>query len=232
MFSGIVDEYNGDKLYKYYSYSDCIAEMFAPVINMTLRYRNPGSFNDPYDCAIAAKINGEIQSIRSAEMSGVYVCSLTTSFDDILMWSHYASKHEGFVVEYDVKELKKINYQQMETFSKISYSDDISLRNLLSSNSDKEIVKAIYHKAGCWCYENEIRSVIYGMESEGPIDIKLECDCISGIFLGSGFLKRRNGKIPPFLQRWNKDKKLYYMQLSYDKYKLEKRQDILDEWFE
>lgn len=229
MFSGIVEEYDGEKLYKYYSYSNCMEEMFAPVRNMTLRYGNPNSFNDPYDCYIAAKLDGEIQPIRSA---GIYVCSLTTSFDDIFMWSHYGSNHEGFVVEYDVKELKKINYQQMETFSKVSYFDDISLRNFFSSNPDKELVEAIYHKAKCWSYENEVRSVIYGMESEGPIDIKLECDCISGIFLGSRFRKRRNGKIPHFLKRWNKDKKLYYMQLSSDKYKLEKRQDILDEWFE
>ncbi|WP_277056807.1 DUF2971 domain-containing protein [Treponema socranskii] len=207
-------------------------EMFAPVLNMTLRYRNPNSFNDPYDCYIAAKLDGEIQPIRSA---GVYVCSLTTSFDDMLMWSHYASNHGGFVVEYDAKELKKIDKYQMESFSKVSYSDDILLRNLLSSNNDnsnKEIVEAIYHKARCWSYENEIRSVIYEIESEMPIDIQLESNCISGIFLGSHFIKRRNGKIPHFLQNWKEKKKLYYMQLSSNMYKLEKKQDIADQLFE
>lgn len=232
MFSGIAEEFKGEKLYKYYSYNNNTNEMFAPILNLTLRYRTPNSFNDPYDCYIAAKLNGKIQSVRANQMNEVFVCSLTSSSHDILMWSHYASNHKGFVVEYNLNELKKIPNSQMETFSKVTYSDDIPLRNFFSSNADAEIVNAIYHKASCWKYENEIRSVIYGSSQNPYKDLKLENNCISGVILGSHFMKERNGKIPNFLKSWKEENKLYYMQLLSDKYELEKRSDIEDNFFE
>lgn len=234
MFSGYTDEYDSKKLYKYYSYNDCMDNMFAPVINHTLRYRNPIFFNDPYDCYIAAKVNGQIQSVRSNQMNGVFVCSLTAISDAILMWSHYASNHEGFVIEYDYEELKKINYQQMEVFSKVIYSDDIIVKDFFSSNAEKAVVQAIFHKSLCWNYENEIRSVIYNgcKKEEKYIDITLNSNAISAVLLGSHFIKKREGKIPAFLKRLHHDKKLYYMQLLSDKYHLEKRNDIKNDWFE
>ena len=125
MFKNDMKKYSGTKLYKYYSYNDCVDDMFVPVLYNTLRYRSPSSLNDPYDCYISSKINGKIQSIRDTEMKTVYVCSMTKSCDDLLMWAHYASNHRGYVVEYDVEKLKKIEEKQIEEFSEVGYSDDI-----------------------------------------------------------------------------------------------------------
>jgi hypothetical protein len=45
-------------------------------------------------------------------------CSLSETFDDILMWSHYASSHIGFVIEFDFED-SKIDHH----FQKINYVD-------------------------------------------------------------------------------------------------------------
>lgn len=232
MFSGYTDEYKGKNLYKYYSYNDCMENMFAALRKKTLRFRNPSFFNDPYDCYIAATINGQIESVRSNQMSGVFVCSLTTKYDDILMWSHYASNHEGFVIEYNYEELKKIKHPQMEVFSKVNYSDDIIIKNFFTSNGEESVIRAIFHKSLCWNYENEIRSVIYDGSNKKYIDISLNSNAISAIILGSHFIKKREGKIPAFLKSFNTENKLFYMQLLSDKYQLEKRNDINNDWFE
>ena len=47
--------------------------------------------------------------------------SLSESFDDILMWSHYASSHSGFVVEFDFDE----TFMKKHHFQKIHYTDNL-----------------------------------------------------------------------------------------------------------
>lgn len=232
MSKGIAKKYTGEKLYKYYSYNDCIKEMFSPVTKETLRYRNPNTFNDPYDCYIAYNNGTEIKSVKKAQMETVYVCSLTTSYDNLLMWSHYASSHTGFVVEYDVKELKKIKHRQMEIFSYVEYSNEIPYRVFFSSenNNNNQIVQAVYHKPECWEYEKEVRSVIYDLDKD-YVDINVQ-GCISAIILGSQLMGKFGGKLPYFLQTWKSENRLFYMQLEADKYNLKKCSDFKDEWFD
>lgn len=237
MFGGYATEFNGDKLYKYYSYSPNMCEMFAPVLNNTLRYRTPNSFNDPYDCYIARTLNGNIEAIRKREMEGVFVSSLTTSDENLLMWTHYASEHKGFVVEYDTQKLKSIDEPQMETFSYVKYEDDIVIKDFIKEFvnpklAEEVVVKAIFHKSSCWSYENEIRSVLYGRHSDNNfIDINLPEDSISAIILGSHFFVATKCVVPSCLKQWKENGKLFYMQLASDAYKLERRDDIQDGWF-
>ncbi|MBP3709667.1 MAG: DUF2971 domain-containing protein [Treponema sp.] len=234
IFSGYTREYKGEKLYKYYSFDCCPDKMFAPIINKTLRYRTPMSFNDPYDCYIAANLNQSITSVRETEMKEVLVCSLTETDNDILMWSHYASSHKGFVVEYDMKKLNEINERQIEIFSHVEYSDSIVYRSFSAQDSDKDIVQAIYHKSLCWEYEKEVRSVVYGSpDSIGGEykDVQLPEESISAVILGSYFMSETKGNIPSILKPWYEGYKLHYMQLQADKYKLERKKDFKEEWF-
>lgn len=237
MDSNTLDKYDGEKVYKYYSYNDCMLKMFAPFLAKTLRYKKYTSFNDPYDCYIASDFNGNIQSIRKCEMETVFVCSMTNKKDDILMWSHYASSHTGFVIEYDVKELLK-NLYSLHDAEKflfcVKYDADIKLRTLLNldaKNSRDEILKAIISKYECWKYENEVRSVFYDMRDDDFIDISITEKCISAIILGCNFIKQRNGRIPKFLQSLNNDKKLFYIKPCSDKYELKLESGLENKWF-
>lgn len=225
MFSGMAEKYKGQKLYKYYSYNDDMQKMFAPLLNNTLRFTEWNKFNDPYDCYIASNKN---ESMRNNLMETVFVCSLAQSGDDILMWSHYATNHKGFVIEYDVDSFRKINEKQIESPSFVEYSDTIT-----HYNSSNDIIHAIFHKAKCWEYEKEVRSVYYGSPDGKGLykDIALSENSISAIYLGSQFIASQNGKIPFFLKKWHEQEKLFYMQMQSDQYKLKPKNDFRDSWF-
>lgn len=239
MKSDELKRYDGQKLYKYYSYNVCMQEMFLPFLRKTLRYKKCKAFNDPYDCYIAAKTGREIKSVRDSQMENVHVCCLTVSRDDILMWSHYASNHTGFVVEYDVREMVNVflssPYRMEKSFFSVGYSNDIKTKTLLSSNmqiNESELLQAIFHKYSGWEYEREVRSVIYELTTNDFIDLPINEKCISSIILGCNFIAKCNGKVPKFLRDLNDDKKLYYMQLCSDKYELELKSNLEDKWFE
>ncbi|QHX42182.1 DUF2971 domain-containing protein [Treponema vincentii] len=226
-----------NKIYKYYSY-DCDEEkMFAPFLKNTLRYRHPSSLNDPYDCYICKKNGGFYESIRKIEMRNVFVCSLTTSCDDILMWSHYATNHQGFVLEYDLEKLRTINECQLEDFSYVEYSDDViekTTRDFLSdTSSERKSLKAIFHKSKCWEYEKEIRSVLYGsLYSKNDYhDITLPDNSISAVILGSHFISKHKS-IPKLLQNMYINNQLFYMQLQAGSYRLQKECGSLEEYFD
>lgn len=225
MFNNIAEEYKGQKLYKYYSYNKDMCKMLAPILYNTLRFTKCDNLNDPYDCYIASNKN---KSMRNSLMETVYVCSFTRNFDDILMWSHYATNHKGFVVEYDVDSLRKINEVQIEYFSSVEYSNEI-----IHYDSDDAIITAIFHKAKCWEYEKEVRAAYYGSPKGNEIikDIILPNDSIFAIYLGSQFIASQKGKIPFLLKEWNEQGKLFYMQMQSDQYKLKPKNDFRDSWF-
>lgn len=81
--------------------------------------------------------------------------SLTTNPDSILMWSHYARKNSGFLLEFDTEKLKKtkgffgpfhINYTF--NFRKVDADEKSSFLNLLYMTNIKH---------ACWSYEEEWR---------------------------------------------------------------------------
>lgn len=229
-------KYKGKKLYKYYSFNPCPYKMFAPIINNTLKYTRPEEFNDPYDCYITMRNRNHKESIRKDEMINVHICSFTTRYNNILMWSYYATNHKGFVVEYDVgklEEIKKINGlfdSQIEKFSAVKYTNDI-----ICGLGEEKIIDAIFHKAKCWKHEHEVRSAYYG-DSESNCKSKAKClivpeDAVSAIILGAQYVAEMKGKIPRFLESWKEKKKLHYMQLLSDKYKLERKKCFNEEWF-
>lgn len=225
------------KIYKYYSYNCDEEKMFAPFLKNTLRYRQPDSFNDPYDCYICEKNGMQYESIRQRTMGNIFVCSLTTSYDDILMWSHYASNHQGFVIEYDLETLREISDRQIEDFSLVEYSDNIIEKTtadfLQEEKSVEKNLQAIFHKSKCWEYEKEIRSVYYGplISKNKDHDIILPENSISAIILGSHFISRYK-RIPKFLKNMYKKNCLFYMQLQAGSYQLTKESVGIENYFD
>ena len=54
-------------------------------------YLSDGSgFNDPFEITVIDKISGKAQHIK-----GLHMLSLTNSYQNKLMWSHYADSHQG-----------------------------------------------------------------------------------------------------------------------------------------
>lgn len=88
---------NNNTLYQYISwYND---KMFDAVINMIsdeeIELKNPHSFNDPIDPP--TKLLDE-NDILYEITNNFQISCLTTNAYNILMWAHYANKHEGICI--------------------------------------------------------------------------------------------------------------------------------------
>lgn len=93
--------------------------------------------------------------------------------DSILMWSHYADSHKGFVLEYDFRPTLKnpiknvliapvvYNEERMDVSSYIAW-EFLHLLKIYSKNPDiASHLKVALHKSAAWAYEKEWRLVDY-----------------------------------------------------------------------
>ena len=110
-----------------------------------------------------------------AEASQRYcrVACFSESVDSILMWSHYADFHKGFVLEYDFRRTLKnpienvliapviYDEERLDVSSYIAW-EFLHLLGVNSKNPDiASHIKVALHKSAAWAYENEWRLVDY-----------------------------------------------------------------------
>jgi len=122
--------------------------------------------------------------IEKVKVAGIF--SLSTTYNDELLWAHYGNSHKGFCIEYDTDFLLRdmnnflynfITVQYSKTFPKIEVSDII----YLSSKKDNIpfMTKLIGTKSLRWIYENEKRIV---MDSVGKHYYDFRA--VKGIYFG------------------------------------------------
>ena len=203
------------RLYKYYSYNPKITveDNFLPLIHKTIRFSSPMCFNDVYDCkCVQVNFDGSITFEFTEKIAQhIHISSFSMNPFSPIMWSHYASNHAGYVIEYDLKldNLVKVDYQVMKPKSfdlREIHSDIISkyphiiitdetyykLQNDLLVNNPKYIKKlmdAVFIKHIDWKYEEEFRSFIVDINgfNEPYNDIKIDDSCIKQVILGYKF---------------------------------------------
>jgi len=141
-------------------------------------FAKPSSFNDPFDCNLSETnkyeendITSYLQSLglqpddyesdmirksvmdsRKNVLEKKGILSLSCTVDNIRMWSHYAEKHTGAVLAFDV--LNDIDYFLMPI--NIKYQDTYTETNFLHDQK-KATMDNISVKAGLWGYEKEFR---------------------------------------------------------------------------
>lgn len=119
-----------------------------------------------------------------------------------LMWSHYASKHQGFVIEYDFNCLK--DKKEMEKYisslmllQKVVYVNslpELSPEFLIKDTLDKKYLASkylelLYTKHMDWSYEKEWRSIIQNSTSKAQSFIPAS-KIIVGVKTSEGTIKR------------------------------------------
>ncbi len=95
---------------------------------------------------------------------------------NLLMWSHYGSKHTGFCIQFDT------TYEPFGNALKVRYSQDIP------SASPADLYLALDYlgkvmvgtKAKCWEYESEWRI----LDTKGDKAFDLDPRCIAGVYFG------------------------------------------------
>lgn len=116
------------------------------------------------------------------------------SFDNALLWSHYANKHRGICIEYNFNLLPK-NYILLPTLFPVIYSKDRQViptgisydeNNKLQVNTPQlttyQIIKNLISKSDIWSYEREWRSINWLSVLDDNQNIALPI--ISKVYLG------------------------------------------------
>lgn len=148
---------------------------------------------------------------------------LTTSYENKLMWSHYADSHKGFCIEYDFStDIKKANSLILLP---VVYSDervqvpfDIKLGDYdrdfnVRKKANTIMFENLFTKDRVWTYENEWRILI-----SSNVGLEVGMPPISCIYIGASCPCEDKGK----LLKIAKDKHIPVKQMKTDfcKYKL------------
>lgn len=182
-------DFDNNTLCRYISWYN--NEMFQNVLdnihNEEIILKNPFSFNDPIDPP--TKLLDKDDILYKITDNFRMTC-LTTEPYNILMWAHYANKHEGICVEYDISKLSNIErgyiLRKIEYDTDLTFDYNIESDNLFNIKNDlqyhtidsKYPIDIFFIKHKTWQYENEYRLITYKGNNE-----KIELP-IKHIYLG------------------------------------------------
>lgn len=236
------------KLFKYRSFDS--DKQYTDIIEHQNLFAPPAiQLNDPFDCTCAfdinkvadsftkrryhmmkpdyalydSRINKKIKEITQNKLrEKIKVLSLSGNNNSLLMWSHYASNHEGFCIEIDANNLSfvKQNLLYPVIYSKKRF--DIT-KNMLENDKDSAGEKTFLFKSKEWEYEDEWRIICANEKSKGhTYDFSKST---TGIYLGANISEENMNYV---LER-TKDTaiKIYKMYLSDTEYTLKYQQLIL-----
>jgi len=143
------------------------------------------------------------------------ILSLTSKFDNLLMWAHYANSHQGFVIEFKKDHLFfNQNYHKnnfLGTLQAVTYSNERPQDYL----HDLDTQKVYLTKSDDWSYEEEYRMFLplkdrTKVERETIYLFKFPLDMISAIYCGNNILPKNLEKI---LQLRDSKKELSHVQV-------------------
>jgi len=164
------------------------------------------------------------------------IASLTTRYNDALMWSHYASSHTGICIEYDFKDyIDQLDKTRMLLFP-VSYNDArvtidqtildrIDLKNI-EEHGRKDLLKlffeGLYTKNTVWKYEDEWRSITLLNDKKDNDSRKIKINNISAVYLGNKMNAQTKKTMLAFMEQDDKlsEVKVYEMINDISEYKL------------
>lgn len=157
-------------------------------------YLNDGRhFNDPFEITIAKK--GE----QPRHVEGLHILSLTNSFQNKLIWSHYTNSHKGICLT--VKVPSRLVYPVCYTTKRVFSDSDVDQMIAQSVKWRKRNLekpfdllsrrkKVAYIKDKKWSYENEYR-IIFDKEDESGLIFEggkwYMSVKIANVYLGANF---------------------------------------------
>lgn len=108
-------------------------------------------------------LSGDILNINLKSMG---VLSLSRTCNDILMWSHYAEHHKGFVVGFHYKDFDSPSYDKGIAHilpHKVDYNDK---RPVFDFTKTHEFINCLLVKSPQWEYEQEERAFTFNKTSD------------------------------------------------------------------
>lgn len=143
--------------------------------------------------------------------------------DDILMWSHYTSSHQGFCLEFDTTKFPftRTNNPDKDTaMEKVDYSDSypiISLKEIALNQLPSLPQNLLTRKSSHWSYEREWRL----FSTRGNIELAYEKTALTGVYLGCKITAENKEAIKSIL---GNSIPIYEMQRSTTEFKVTARE--------
>lgn len=164
------------KLYKYLSEEVALKFIKNPLLRLTPSW----GLNDPFECNLSSYTRSQLNKIDNYSnrdeavdhfMHSHGVISLTETYDNLLMWSHYGDNHKGAVIEFlvdDKNPFKLFNTTNIPRssdyiFNKVNYRKWRGFKGYIEANHQSlSSIREHYYltKSDEWIYEKEHRFLL------------------------------------------------------------------------
>ena len=132
------------------------------------------------------------------DLSKRRISCFSETFSNLLMWSHYGKSHSGICIGFDLG----ILYESIRSSSdserlliKVNYSKDFVSMDYYE-HPWESVINWLRTKSIDWEYEKEIRMILYDLEFEKNLQIKLiDSSSFVSVFLGSKISKENEDRI-------------------------------------
>jgi hypothetical protein len=164
-------------------------------------------------------------SMRDLTLADVGIVSLSRTPWSVLMWSHYAEKHTGFMVEFKertvfTKDQNGTEDKWLVTFE-VEYVDERPSVSYWGRTEEEEVYKIFNYKSKEWEYEQEERVIKY-VGGAGPFPY--EPELLANVVAGSNISLEHFRILSDAIKRANKNRThkigLYRAEIDPAKYKL------------
>jgi hypothetical protein len=167
------------------------------------------SFNDPMEGFFRYVLTDRYSADMIVGQKSRYrVSCFTRDFDNYLMWSHYANKHHGVCLEYEVDHLQLGPEYRLQP---VSYCKSISKVNR-DMPFEEQAVTFLFSKSFHWKYEKEERLLF-----EGDHDRAVPFGNLTAITFGVKFNAPAISNIALSIIHTPDRPKLYQAKINYDK---------------
>jgi hypothetical protein len=150
------------------------------------------------------EFNEIIKKDLERSINEIRVLCLSENYNDILMWSHYADGHRGFVLQFDTNAL--LNNFKPDRPEQVIYPPKRSYPSLKEYNENNFTHMLLIAKSSQWTYEHEWRILKHveteeELEEEGKL-YPFEKGLITGIILGCKMTPQDKKKISQWRLRY------------------------------
>ena len=147
---------------------------------------------------------------RKESLKKYGILSLSESHENILMWSHYAENHTGFVMCFDL--LKDPDYFKGPI--RVVYQDFYGEQNYYKYRNES-VIASISTKSSLWSYEREIRLI----KQEVGLK-KFDKDSVCKIYFGVRSEEANISNLKSVLNREGYNVKYFIAKLKHGKFEL------------
>lgn len=178
-YSNLINDENYVYYYKYLSIDKPNHNSLCAIKDNVLKFTHPCNFNDPYDSMILISLNNkphlDQDNFIDRFRKKYAICCFSADPLNILMWSHYANYHGGFVMEFKIEKSVIDNTENIlptdypfpifyeNTFPRINFpSSQKEIAKLIKTHEKMSefMKKSLLMKAECWKYEEELRLIV------------------------------------------------------------------------